>query len=842
MSVTLQERPAAPAAAAGDRSNGGAPARRAVVRWAWRLFRREWRQQLLILALITVAVAALIVAGGVAADTPQPANFGFGTADYLATFHSSGAHLDAQIAQLQHRVGRVDVIENQTLPVPGSVTTYQLRAQNPHGPFGQPMLSLVSGHYPTGPNEVAMTQGVASDFNLRLGDVWHQGGTDRRLVGIVQNPQSLLDEFALVAPGQVHNPTQVTALFDTSYAKLASLGPNISAPLPPNGFNPTTFLVMVATLGMLLIGLVAVGGFTVLAQRRLRSIGMLGALGATDRNIGGVVRANGVVVGVVGTALGFALGMAVWLGYRPHLQQNAHHLIGTWQLPWLVVILSMVLAVVATYLAAARPARTITRIPIVTALSGRPAPPPQTHRSTIPGVLALVIAFLGVTAAGASGGNGGGMLFLVVGFVALIVAIILLAPLTITALARLASRAPVSGRLALRDMARYRARSGSALAAISLAVTVAVIICVIANARYSNVLDYVGPNLSSNQLIVYTPAQGGPGTMVVNPGLPPEQAPLNTTSPQALAAATQGIAASLGSHDVIPLMQASANLHHAGAGRDFNGQLYVATPQLLRAFGITSADYSPNADILSVRPGFAGISNMQLIYSGPDKFGPGGQDGNNSCQPGSCVANPKTQEVSQLPSGTSAPNTVITEHAVHQLHLQTSLAGWMIVTPHALNGSQIQSSRRAAAATGMTVETKSDSPTSGQILDTATIFGLLLALGILAMTVGLIRSETASDLRTLIATGASSKTRRNITAATAAALGLLGAFVGTAAGYLVSIAFFRSSPNGDGLSELSSIPLSSLLILWIGLPLFAAVGGWVFAGRQPQGVAQRPME
>src|SRR5271155_4721114 len=36
--------------------NGGVPARRAVVRWAWRLLRHEWRQQLLILALITVAV------------------------------------------------------------------------------------------------------------------------------------------------------------------------------------------------------------------------------------------------------------------------------------------------------------------------------------------------------------------------------------------------------------------------------------------------------------------------------------------------------------------------------------------------------------------------------------------------------------------------------------------------------------------------------------------------------------------------------------------------------------------------------------------------------------------
>ena len=42
-------------------ANGGAPARRAIVRWAWRLFRREWRQQFLILALITVAVGATIV-------------------------------------------------------------------------------------------------------------------------------------------------------------------------------------------------------------------------------------------------------------------------------------------------------------------------------------------------------------------------------------------------------------------------------------------------------------------------------------------------------------------------------------------------------------------------------------------------------------------------------------------------------------------------------------------------------------------------------------------------------------------------------------------------------------
>ena len=39
-------------------AGSGIVARRAVIRWGWRLFRREWRQQLLVLGLLTVAVAA----------------------------------------------------------------------------------------------------------------------------------------------------------------------------------------------------------------------------------------------------------------------------------------------------------------------------------------------------------------------------------------------------------------------------------------------------------------------------------------------------------------------------------------------------------------------------------------------------------------------------------------------------------------------------------------------------------------------------------------------------------------------------------------------------------------
>ena len=371
-STALLERPAQAGAA-----NGGVPARRAVIRWAWRLFRREWRQQFLVLALIVVAVAATVVGAAVATNTPPPANAGFGTAADRATFQGHDPQLASQIAALQRRFGRVDVIENQTFVIPGSVDTYDLRAQDPHGPFGQPMLSLLAGHFPTGPGEVAVTGGVASAFNLKIGTVWHQGGTDRRVVGIVQNPQSLLDEFALVVPGQVQAPGQVTVLFDAPGVDPATIGRNVQTPssvTPGNVINPDTIVFALATLGMLLIGLVAVGGFTVLAQRRLRSLGMLGAIGATDKHIRLVMRANGAVVGVAGALTGAVLGLAAWLAYRPRVEASAHHVIGAFQLPWVVIATAMVLAVVATYLAAARPARSITKVPIVTALSGRPAP------------------------------------------------------------------------------------------------------------------------------------------------------------------------------------------------------------------------------------------------------------------------------------------------------------------------------------------------------------------------------------------------------------------------------------------------------------------------------------
>ena len=811
----------------GSRDDGGMAARRAVMRWAWRLFRNEWRQQLLMLALITVAVAALFVAAAVATNNPAPANVGFGSAQDLATFEGVVPHLAAKVAALERRFGRVEVVENETLTVPGTTETYQLRAENSHGPFGAPMLRPVSGRYPAKASEVALTQSVASAFNLHIGSSLTQAGVTRTVVGIVEDPLDTLDEFALVVPGQVRSSSDTELLFDAPRVPPASIGPNVedlAQASSHNAINPETIIAVVAVLGMMLIALVSVGGFTMLAQRRLRSLGLLAANGATTKHVRLVVRTNGAIVGLVGTVIGGVIGLVVWLISRPTIERTGHHLIGPFHLPWIVIGPAMGLALVATYLAAGRPARTVAAVPVHEALSGRPMPPRKVRWSVLPGLAFIVIAFILLSFASVSGQASPNTPLILLGLIALFPSVILLAPFCLALAAQLGRFLSIGLRLALRDLYRYRARSGAAMAAISVAVMVAAITAAAASLRYGQYLAYAGPNLASNEVVVH----------VVPPPHPPPIATLDQK--------VHEIATALGAKSTLELLQTDATLQRAAPGRNWEGAIYLATPQLLQAFGIKPSTISPNTDILTWRPGIVGLSRMQLVWGHGDSGAPSYQYF--PCPQGSCIWNPTIQYVPSLPSGTAAPNTVITQHAIRTLHLKTPLAGWFVVTSQPPTAAQIRNARSIAAEVSwLRIETKSSVPPGYEVIDLATMFGIVLALAILAMSIGLIRSETAGELRTLTAMGASGWTRRTITAATAGALGFFGAVLGTFAAYVGFVAFMRSnSLNGGESALLSTAPVDSLLEILVAMPIAAGVVAWLLAGREPAALTRQAIE
>ena len=192
----------------------------------------------------------------------------------------------------------------------------------------------------------------------------------------------------------------------------------------------------------------------------------------------------------------------------------------------------------------------------------------------------------------------------------------------------------------------------------------------------------------------------------------------------------------------------------------------------------------------------------------------------------------------RLPTDTAAPNLLITERGLRRLTLRQAPVGWLFRAPRPLTPEQINAARQFALAAGGTVETRPQSPSLDELRNWATAAGILVALDVLAMTIGLIRGGSTGGLRTLTATGAGPRVRRTLTATTAGALGLLGAVLGTATGYAAAIGDFRSSLS----TTVAHVPVADLAAILVGLPLTATVGGWLLAGREPAAIARKPLD
>jgi len=320
-----------------------------------------------------------------------------------------------------------------------------------------------------------------------------------------------------------------------------------------------------------------------------------------------------------------------------------------------------------------------------------------------------------------AGGNGGQghALFLLGGLVITVTGVCLLAPLAITVLAAGAGpRLPVAIRIALRDLVRYRARSDAALAATTFAVFLAMGICVVASIKFDNPLNWIGPDLSSSQVTVGAAQSPGPGQMEQ---FSAAQLAILTTRVNTLAASLHASAVPLETSAI--LYQGGTRAHSA---QNFTGpagddSVYVATPQFLATYGIKAGQIAPGTDILTMRPGLAGVPRPEMIFTPPrtcndndPTCGDGpqpGADGGPPCTLSNYrLASPAIQKVSTLPGGTSAPNTVVTEYAVSKYHLRTQLSGWLIQARAPLTAAQLSAVRRFGHANEVQVQTATRNP------------------------------------------------------------------------------------------------------------------------------------
>jgi putative ABC transport system permease protein len=824
----------------GGPRQGGVAARRAAIRWAVRMYRREWRQQILVLALLTVAVAAAVGSITIAYNTSSADNAEFGSADHLLRLDGANPRkLEAGLAAAERAFGTTEVIGHRSLAVPGGVETIDFRAQDPDGAYGGELLAIRRGSYPVGPGQVAVTDGVAELLRLEIGSVLALDGHRRTVVGIIENPRELNDEFALVSRSSAGAPDHVTVLLDASDQSIRSfIGRSVadgsaftgSEARPNNRAADTLAMFSVATVFLLLAALIAAAGFAVVAQRRLRQLGMLAAIGATQKHLRLVLMANGAIVGAIAALCGTGVGVALWFAAAPTLESAVGHRIDRLSVPWPLIATAVVIAVLAATAAAWWPARTVARLPVMLALSGRP-PKPRPARHAAIAAAALILVGVGSLALS----NRDRPPLIVAGIISTILGTLLLGPLAIRSFSGVAGRLSIAPRLALRDLVRYQARSGAALAAVTLALGIAATVVVTASAEEAKEAS-VPPNLSDRQIRVYM----GPADV---PGDPALEA---VVQQERLAARVSQLAAGLDRATVIPLRKAFRPGEPALVVGDTRvrptidlarridtrmwrpeSQLYVATPAVLRYAGIDPASVDPGTDFLADRSaptdqlgipkpagGELAVTNVQRVEIGGRLFG-----------------NPWGEWAA------GRTPTFITLDGLRRHGWRQIPSGWLVESGRPLTSDQIADARALAADAGLTLEVRREASSRGGAMALATVAGALLALGILALTVGLIRSESAGDLRVLTATGATAGIRRTLSATTAGALALLATLLGVAGAYVVLTATYH-----DDLGYLSAVPVLHLALAVVGVPLAATAAGWLLAGREPPAIARTVIE
>jgi putative ABC transport system permease protein len=557
---------------------------------------------------------------------------------------------------------------------------------------------------------------------------------------------------------------------------------------------------------------------------------MLAAIGATEKNLRLVTVANGAAIGVIAAVIGAVIGLVGWAAAVPLIEPGVGHRIDRFNVPSWLIGTGMLLAVLTATGAAWWPARAVARIPITLALSGRPPRPTPTHRSAVlagalvvGGSAALVLA------------DQTNFLLVSVGTVAIVLGVLLIGPLAIRALSVVARRVPIAMRLALRDLSRYQARSGAALAAISLVLGIPVAMVVTATAATAADKG----NLSDSQMLIWTRQPDAPEGVspfyTVDPGdsgfspFIPEWTPSEV---EELEAQVDQIATILDEPMVTALdvaLDPTLDLdprfgRYAVSLARRNGErwldvslLYLPTPELLGYYGLDPDAIDKDIEVLTVQ-------TEELRFLGTSREQGTGPEAVTSLQ-------------TIAPSYSSLPGSFITPEAPRQRGWVPARVGWLIEASTPLTTEELAAARLLAAVAGMLIESRDRQENLLSLRWSATAVGTLLALAVLAMTVGLIRNATESDLRTLTATGATSATRRTLTATTAGALALLGAMLGTVGAYVGLAAGYL----GD-LGALSSVPVLHLSIIVVGVPLVAAIAAWLLAGREPRSIARQPIE
>lgn len=431
----------------------------------------------------------------------------------------------------------------------GSITSLVVNALDPDTASDVRPISVKEGRsLETGDGNVMLiSESLARKAGLRPGDrisLPSVSGTSQfEIVGVASGRHSMgTDEVfiplrsaqeMLNLPGQVNT---IEAIFTPGsdanavrQAVLDRLGPDYKL----GGNEAGTEILAAAQMGnvaMTMFGVLAlaIGGFiifntfrTLVAERR-RDIGMLRSLGATRRTIVGLVLAESLLQGLIGTALGMVAGYLLVAGLlaamAPMFEELLRFPIGGPSFSVETYLLSIGLGLGVTLLAGLFPALSASRVSPLEAL--RPQVEPMAFktvgRSVILGAVVIAVAFGGLV----SGDIG----LASVGVILFFVGLVLVGPALVHPISAVFGRLLTvlfarEGHIAQGNLVRQPGRASITASALMIGLAIVVAMAGIASSLSAGFREYADRSLGTDYVVMPQSLVLGSGNVGANPQL-----------------------------------------------------------------------------------------------------------------------------------------------------------------------------------------------------------------------------------------------------------------------------------------------------------------------------------
>ncbi|MDO7868057.1 FtsX-like permease family protein [Nocardioides jiangxiensis] len=594
--------------------------------------------------------------------------------------------------------------------------------------------------------------------------------------------------------------------------------------------------ILVSTMALLEVVLLAGPAFAVGARRMQRNLAQVAATGGTPGQVRRAVLATAVVLGGIAAGVGLVVGVVLGRVGVPIAQHYDQSVFGPFDVVWSQVLLIALLGWLSAVIAALVPAWIASRQDIVKVLGGRRGDRAPGKASPVLGALLAAAGIAAAVVGARHGGDWGTIAIAAAAVLAVVGGVLLLSPV-LALVGRLAGRAPLPLRYAVRDAARHRARTVPAIGAVLATVTGVVALCI------ANASD------AEESRETYRPSAGLHAGFVSFDDA--------TLAPDERAVAWHAIEKAV--HEEDPESEVMYQLGHMGGmpgdqevqaveGRD-GGSLLSGWGGYMGSWIVD--DHVPAADLGLDASGKAKAA-AALAAGKVVLFTDGGSPG--VTRDGKVVPPDLHRDSVDLQvttygedgaghSGrtTSAPAEVI----------RVSFVTTQGIVPHAVakrTGAQVMPStislpgpvskaekdtiEKALAGIGypdarVYVERGWNGRDNVLLLWVLAALGGVLMLGGTLTATFLALSDAAPDLATLSAVGASPRERRLVAACYALVVGGIGAVGGAVIGLVPGIAatwpLTSNTWDGAGPSHYLDIPWLVILVVVVGLPLLTAL-------------------